>query len=67
MITTFKIGDIVLLRGGGPLMTVCWVYQSTEPKVDKDIPNEKFVKCMWFNVDTLLCESKFNTDTLVKG
>ena len=66
MITTFKIGDVVRMRSGGPLMTVCWVYQEEEQVLDVDIPNNKFVKTRWFDTDNNLCENRFNTDTLIK-
>ena len=49
----FKIGDIVQLKSGGPLMTV--------QKVRTDE-----VDCMWFDGSTLIKNTSFPLDTLVQ-
>jgi uncharacterized protein YodC (DUF2158 family) len=35
----FTVGDVVILKSGGPLMTVAWA-------------SAEQVSCMWFNTDT---------------
>lgn len=67
METKFKIGDVVRMRSGGPLMTVCWAYHVDEQALDTDIPNYKFVKTRWFDTDNNILENRFNTDTLIKA
>lgn len=64
--TSLKIGSVIRLRSGGPMMTVVWVYDMfTDPPQDKDIPNDEFVRTMWFDEDNILHEAKFNVKTLV--
>ena len=51
----FKIGDLVQLRSGSPLMTVK-KYESTD---------EAEVTCQWFDKNEELQEKAFHQDTLV--
>lgn len=50
----FKVGDVVQLRSGGPLMTIDAL------KVDSD---KKAVRCTWF-IDGRLESSLFHPKTL---
>lgn len=51
----FKSGDIVLLQGGGPVMTV--------EVVDPD----GTIHCIWFDSENKFFREKFGKDTLRKS
>ncbi|CDZ50405.1 YodC family protein [Neorhizobium galegae] len=44
---TFKIGDVVRLKSGGPLMTLSYIKSSES------------VGCVWFNQETHAYEPKY--------
>ncbi len=65
--TSLSLGSIVRLRSGGPQMTVCWIYSNeTDKPLDKDIPNNEFIKAMWFTQAGVLEEAKFHVKTLTE-
>lgn len=47
----FKIGDIVLLKSGGPIMTVQSIKDET-------------IYCTWFDDNNIRKQEYFNTETL---
>ena len=49
---SFQVGDVVRTRAGGPKMTVSFIH---------DIAT---VSCMWFDIDDVIRESVFTTDTI---
>ncbi|WP_297554754.1 DUF2158 domain-containing protein [uncultured Alistipes sp.] len=58
----FKIGDVVVLKSGGPKMTV-----SEYPiKMIDGSENHAQVQCKWFNEDNHLTQSIFHVDELKK-
>lgn len=64
--TDLKVGSIVRLRAGGPMMTVVWLYDVMNDKPqDEKISNDQFVRTMWFDQNDILHEAKFNIKTLV--
>jgi len=56
----FKVGDVVVLKSGGPKMTI--------EKIEQSNSNNTDVKCVWFNHlqggDEQLKDGKFVSDTL---
>ena len=56
MANPFKIGDVVRLKSGGPLMTISNTQQK-EPHYSS--------LCIWFDGQTV-CSSDFNAPMLVK-
>ncbi|MEI3553707.1 MAG: DUF2158 domain-containing protein [Alistipes senegalensis] len=58
----FKIGDVVVLKSGGPKMTV-----SEYPiKMIDGSENYAQVQCKWFNDNNHLTQSTFYVDELEK-
>jgi len=57
----FKVGDVVVLKSGGPKMTI----EKIEPSNSN---NAESVKCVWFNHlqdgDEQLKDGKFISETL---
>lgn len=51
-VTTFKIGDVVTLKAGGPRLTI------------KDVGGDRAV-CVWFSREDVLQEDTFRTACLV--
>jgi len=51
---TFKAGDVVVLKSGGPKMTV----RSYEPQDGEE------ATCEWFDKNHSLCAKSFHQDTL---
>ena len=60
----FKIGDIVVLKSGGPKMTVASKFLIQSPAGEKTF--EGFYKCTWFNNGEMK-EGKFHQDALDVG
>ena len=59
---TFKVGDVVRLKSGGPAMTV--------GKIIDDPNDPRPVCCLWFTEATIhlaaeLCEGRFTVSSLV--
>ena len=56
-----KIGDVVILRSGGPDMTIMFIKE-------RKTAHTKIVECSWFdsNYDTKLHNKMFAPDTLKK-
>lgn len=52
----FKIGDLVRLKSGGPIMTINYV---------KDYEENECI-CIWFNDKKEVLSRSFNPTTLVK-
>ena len=58
----FKIGDVVVLKSGGPEMTV-----SEYPiKMIDGSDNYARIKCRWFSDNNHLTQSTFHVDELEK-
>lgn len=53
-----KVGDVVQLNSGGPMMTV-----KQYPYVEKKFTYEDRAKCIWFD-NTTTCEGIFPTSML---
>jgi len=51
--TDFKVGDVVILKSGGPTMTVC--------EIDDD---EDMIYCQWFVENKILETADFPADSL---
>lgn len=65
---TIKQGDVLRLRSGGPLMTVRWIFNINHDKPsDSSIPNNMFVKCIWFDEQNHLQEAKFDVRCLTSS
>lgn len=54
IMSNFKVGDIVILKSGGPKMTV------------ETIQDEEFIVCIWFNEKQETHQKKFHQDLLKK-
>lgn len=61
----FKVGDLVRLKSGGPLMTVKDVYDDPNNPFLKDYGG--YVKCTWFDEKNALRSSEFQQDTIELG
>jgi uncharacterized protein YodC (DUF2158 family) len=63
----FKIGDIVQLKSGGPMMTIneidSWVPRSYNLKGPNPEYEKDEAKCFWFSNDKK-CEDIFKLDSL---
>lgn len=53
-----KIGDLVMLKSGGPIMVVDSEILTEESYIDT-------VRCMWFNQNHILQKERFKPDTLI--
>lgn len=51
---SFKNGDIVRLKSGGPWMTINELYN-----------NDKYARCIWFDKDQKLQEETFSVIVIV--
>lgn len=56
---TFKIGDVVQLKSGGPKMTI------TNPDVDCVYPTGRWIQCKWFGADFILQTELFKAEMLI--
>jgi len=62
----YKIGDVVRMKSGGPMMTVNIVggTKSGPPMIGSDIP-AGCVHARWFDIDDRLGEAVFDVETIV--
>lgn len=62
-----KIGSVVRLRSGGPMMTMTFIYEDTdELLLTINQPNNQFVQAMWFDKDSHLQADIFDIKTLTE-
>lgn len=60
--STFKVGDVVCLKSGGPQMTV----GNVEPIFDKETKSViTIVTCDWFDAEMVLNHRDFDAEQLV--
>ena len=50
-----KVGDVVMLKSGGPSMTI----------IETEKISEQYVTCQWFNEDNKLQKENFRKEALI--